>query len=778
MDLQYNSLSVLPACILHLPCLVELNLSSNQLSTLPAVSEWPSMRHLDISRNQLTSLPSDVSAPCILSLNVAHNNLCTVPRCVCSFSTLTSLNLSDNPKIRSLPVEMGRLNKLTSLQLQNLEELENPPRNMQRNVRDCISYLNSKRLNAKEFFGMKIVVLGEPKTGKSTLVRALRDTDFRQNPGAVVEVTNWQHKIGVMKKPFHFKIWDLGGEEWHYDIHQCFFTKNALYVVVFDLTKGEAGLEGMKPWLEIIASRGLSSQIIIVGTHLDEIHDKRRREIDALMSRAGKLATRKGYSKDYHIREVSAIPVGLKNKVEHMSILKEEIYMQALSYKNQHGQNVMGQKVPSSYHTLEKHMEVIRQETLMGKRDAVMTVGELETMIRDMKLTDICYDEDIRNASVFLNDVGLLTHYRDCCNKLYFLDPHRLSNVLSKILKNSLLTKNGIICSTDIPLLLKEDGLLSKHLDQYLVILARYELAMPLNNNHILVPSKLPEKRPDHLQQFGDEEELDYRSRTILFTPASIVPPGFWSHLLQWMMKYIQKISSNLYGFHSSDLTNKQSSGENGKVYKGHDQICVLSNEKTTPITQTSPVLPHCRLDHTATHQVCSSTTTNCLELETKQSLEHEQNNNLELGISSYTSASNMQLDVWQQGLHYSDLEVMFRIEATKKLCPGHLERVDGVLLVTSPNREGHRIFQTLIRCVAYIIKTWYPALDNGFLVTLGQKVACFECVQLDRPHPFEFIAEDVLSQLARNETSMACGANHTVNLGDIISSLLQQDTN
>lgn len=787
LDLQHNTLKAVPACILQLPGLIELNLSFNQLSALPAVPEWPSMQVLDISRNHLTSLPSDVSAPCMLILNLAHNDLRTVPPCVYSFRTLTSLNLSDNPELSSLPVGMGRLSNLTSLQLQNLK-LDDPPQKVRKDVRDCIDYLNSKRLNAKEFFGMKIVVLGETKAGKSTLVEALKDKDFRHNPTAAVEVTNWQHKVGVRKKMFHFKIWDFGGEEWHYATHQCFFTKKALYVVVFNLTRGDSALEGMKPWLELIACKKLSSQVIIVGTHLDEVPDSKRVKVDAFMSQVGKLVN--SYSENQRIQSVSIMSVGLKNKMENVGALKDEIYMQASFCTSQYGQHVMGQKVPASYLSLEKHMEVVRQDALLGKREPIMTADEFRVMIKNWKLSDICYDEDLMDASAFLNDIGLLTHYGDYhhnLHKFFFLDPHWLSDILFKILKSSLLNKKGFICSTNIQLLFEEDELRSKYLDQCLVVLSSYQLAMPLNLKHILVPSKLQENRPDHLQQFGDDEELDVRSKTILFTPDSIVPPGFWSHLLQWTMKSIHRISSSLDGL----LSSEQPSNDHSQVCEGQDQTKPTLDPPLTETTSSTTqkdtsVVTHCSPNSPTdptTLQVYSDSTTDGLELETKQSLIQEPKKILELGVkknTSFTTTSNMKLDLWQRGLHYSDTDVMFRVEAVDKLRPGHLERGDGVLVIASPNEEGRKILHTLVRCVVYIIKAWYPALDNGYLVTLGQKVACSECVRLKRPQPFEFVVEDMLLELTRNKVSVACcyhpgaAANHAVNLTDIISSLLQ----
>ena len=57
---------------------------------------------------------------------------------------LRSLDLSDNPDILKLPLEMGQLSCLAYLNLRGLKDLSDPPQHLQRDCRDCIRYLNSK----------------------------------------------------------------------------------------------------------------------------------------------------------------------------------------------------------------------------------------------------------------------------------------------------------------------------------------------------------------------------------------------------------------------------------------------------------------------------------------------------------------------------------------------------------------------------------------------------------------------------------------------------------
>ena len=98
---------------------------------------------LNLSHNSLQSMPLGVMPPSICTHDISHNQFRTVPLCICSFTSLVSLDLSYNHDICMLPAEMGRLSSLERLHLRGLK-LKNPPRNVQQNARDCIRYLSQK----------------------------------------------------------------------------------------------------------------------------------------------------------------------------------------------------------------------------------------------------------------------------------------------------------------------------------------------------------------------------------------------------------------------------------------------------------------------------------------------------------------------------------------------------------------------------------------------------------------------------------------------------------
>lgn len=41
----------------------------------------------------------------------------------------------------------------------------------------------------------------------------------------------------------------MAGQEVYYATHQCFLSRNTLYLVVWSLEEGDKGIEYLKPWL-------------------------------------------------------------------------------------------------------------------------------------------------------------------------------------------------------------------------------------------------------------------------------------------------------------------------------------------------------------------------------------------------------------------------------------------------------------------------------------------------------------------------------------------------
>jgi len=798
--------------LLELPSLGELNLAHNRLREIPDVPEWSAcLTVLILSYNNLNSLPINVVAPTIRSLDLSHNNFRAVPLCICSFVTLNSLNLSDNPDILTLPAEMGRLNMLARLNLTNLKDLNDPPKNIQRDTRDCIRYLNSKLRCAKGFYRMKLMLVGLANRGKTTLVKRLQGKECGNESTVGVEVSEWWYRPSLGRKPFHFSIWDFGGQEEYYATHQCFLSQRSLYLLLFNLNDGENGVRELKPWLNNIALRAPRSCVIIIGTHLDEVPEEKREEIDALLQRVGVLA--ESYSNKLQIVEV--MPVGLKNRIENVALLKEAIYNHAANYKTKSGQVIMGQKIPASYHALDRQLESVQLEVRQGIREPIMHAEEFNTMVQQMNLADIQDEEELKTATLFLTDVGSLLHYDDRSHnlhELYFIDPRWLCDMMSKVVtirERNPFVKKGILYSKHIPLLFKDDVFPWKYFEQYLTLLDRFEIALPLDNRRVLIPCMLPDDRPKKLIECHLPESALVYSRYIMFNSAD-TPPGFWSRLLSRIMHSIPQICFALDKITPSALAEDQTPDD---ISDNSTTMEVSYNMQPHEISREPADAPRPDSSPDLSSSASQPRGSQFSELsqedfeasslppppEISRPVRQTDNSSHVIsapqlipnfpsslpGVREEFKLQDLHLEYWRSGLSYKDPQVSFHIESLAKSKKLRREKNDGVLIVTTPSNHGKKIIGQLVDLVLSLITEWYPGLAEGQHTNnnLEQRVPCFECVRAKRPKPFEFRVDQCLPKIATNQTTMECGyygdeasKNHTVSLADIVPDLLLQD--
>lgn len=760
LDLQHNELVTVPRCLFELPSLNELNLSNNKLIEIPDVHEWsPGLTVLDLSSNELSSLPADVVAPSIRTLNISYNRFRTVPLSVCSFMSLQHLNISFNPDILSLPVEMGRLQNLIKLVTDGLKDLSDPPRNMQRDARDCVRYLNSKLRSARRFYRMKLMLVGKQNRGKTTLVARLQGLDVGINQSTVgVDVSEWHYAGGLGRRKYQFSIWDFGGQEEYYATHQCFLSERSMYLLLWNVQHGEEGIQELKPWLDNIALRAPRSCVLIVGTHLDSVEEGDRPEVDKLLGKVAELA--QTYQNKLLVPEVLA--VGLMNRLENIGTLREAIYNQATEYRGKRSLPIMGQEIPASYFQLNKELEKVQEEVRKGLRDPVMNVAQFRNLVHKLNLPDICSDEELRTATLFLNDVGTILHYDDRSygiNELYFIDPRWLCKMMSEIVtvrERNPFVKNGILHSRNVPFLFRDPRFQWEYFERYLTLLDRFEIALPLDNRQILIPSMLPDERPEKAD-IPDDKSAPLYIRFINFQSPS--PPGFWSRLISRIMHTIPQVCRALDVL--ADYNNETDSTADEDTIPGVPPVPNVTDETSAQMIS-SPVL-----SPSSNQFLLPNINRFIVDDDDAEPLKPE----------------DIELLYWKNGIVYKGPDLSFGVESLRKSKVLARTNRDGIVILASPNSKGTKLICQLVDIILSLIHEWYPGLEeNNVNSGVEQRVPCYECRKLGREKPFEFKIDQYMSIITSSRPQIECGyerdaaRNHKVSLVDIMPDLLLQD--
>lgn len=759
LSLQWNVLKGIPECLLQLPSISELNLSHNYLEEIPDVPEWSfSLLVLNLSYNRLSRLPKSATAPSIEKLDISYNQFRCVPSCVCSFTTLQLLNLSGNHKIHSLPPELGRLKKLYNLGLDKLDDLNDPPKNVRETTADTMRYLSSRLRGEKGFYRMKLMLVGKQHMGKSTIVGRLQGREVRDESTVGVDVSEWKFSPAMNKKNFIFNIWDFAGQKEYYATHQCFLSKRSLYLLVWDITEGEKGKADLKPWMSNISLRAPGSTVVIVATFLDKVPEDVRAsgKVEELCKQAQKLEVQFPKLKIFH-----SMAVGLKGKQENVHFLKEVIY-NAAAECTIGKQLVMGAKIPASYHTVDSHLAQIRKKVEAGTAAPIMHSGDFKNMVRSLKLIDLQDDDELRTVTHFLHEVGSLLHYDDRKNNLddlYFVDPQWLCKLMSTIVtieqKNPYL-KYGILKTKNIPILFKDKLYPVKYMYQYLTLLHRFEIALPLDKEHsrILVPSLLPEERPDSLEAAGIDEQC-YR-RYIVFRHST--PPGLWSRLLSRIMNFIPQVRDYL-----DDLDPLI------------DECVVITNINPSKRNHSDSDLPSHKLFSIINRPLdCHSYSTFVKTSKSVFECSYEKIEEIDVELEN-----DFKLVYWRTGLFYQSQSLKFRIESLAQSGCKRSHVKDGIVVESSLDSVGRRIFGQLLNMVERIILEWYPGLVRDFLSI----VPCSECIK-NNLHPVkEFQVDKLLKRIVENKLTVSCNDSKGVKihdsdvlLADLVPELLFKD--
>ena len=134
--------------------------------------------------------------------------------------------------------------------------------------------LTQEKLRLNE---IKIILIGDAKTGKTSLLRRLKDNTFdpKEAPtdGINIEVIpfgkcqTFKEQKAIHDITGHF--WDFGGQEMMQATHQFFLTKRSIYVLVLHANNDANNATQIRHWIKQIRELGGESPIIVLANQLD-----------------------------------------------------------------------------------------------------------------------------------------------------------------------------------------------------------------------------------------------------------------------------------------------------------------------------------------------------------------------------------------------------------------------------------------------------------------------------------------------------------------------------
>ena len=263
--LSGNQISEIPEAITQLQDLLELDLSDNQISKIPeAITQLQNLSYLGLSDNQISKIPEAITQLQNLSyLGLSDNQISEIPEAITQLQNLSELYLSSN-QISEIPEAITQLHDLLALSLSGSPIIK-PPLEVVEGGIDSIRdyYWQLRESETDTLYEAKLLIIGEPGAGKTTLARKIQSLDYL--------LSNEQSTEGIDIIQFYFlldnghtfrvNIWDFGGQEIYHATHQFFLTKRSLYALVDD---SRAENTDFYYWLNTVELLSDASPLLII----------------------------------------------------------------------------------------------------------------------------------------------------------------------------------------------------------------------------------------------------------------------------------------------------------------------------------------------------------------------------------------------------------------------------------------------------------------------------------------------------------------------------------
>ncbi|XP_046571062.1 leucine-rich repeat serine/threonine-protein kinase 2-like [Haliotis rubra] len=525
----------IPKFILELQSLRFVDLSKNGLMGFPPPVLWKSqiLKEILVSENNISRLNLDGAKAWakVEKFHIARNKLSEIPKDIGHLVSLQSLDLNHNKSLTSLPDELGRCSRMWEMPLDGLNLSDLDDSLVKGRVKDLIIYLHNRLKKAQRYFRMKLMVVGYGNRGKTTLLNTLRRktkhrSETRPTVGVVVDDWKYERQNFRHNMKYTLSTWDFAGQEEFYSTHQCFLSNRALYLVVYDVSKGLEEIDRLKPWLSNIHFRAPGCPVIVVGTHFDKLNPEHAADqIDGMEAKLYELSKKPGFPE----LNCTAVVDATKENPE-VDRLRRRVKEVIDSYKIR-GQLVMGQKVPASYVRLA---ELLSEEArnLESIRYPVIRQGRLSQIVQGLDLQE---EEELQQAVRFLHEGGVLLHYNETALQLrdfYFINPGWLCRMMAQVVTVRMINPfidplTGIMKKCDVSLLFRGESFPNSLIPQYLRLLEKFEIALPRNEEELLIPCRLPEQKPALRMPNLSKHEKISRIYSMPFTPL-----GFWSRLI------------------------------------------------------------------------------------------------------------------------------------------------------------------------------------------------------------------------------------------------------
>ncbi|MFZ2967488.1 MAG: COR domain-containing protein [Sulfuricurvum sp.] len=500
LDLRNNFITDISP-LARLTQLTHLNLWSNQITDLSPLAQLTQLTQLHLSSNQITDLSPLAQLTQLTQLGLWNNQITHIPE------SLLALNLEitlEKPGYNTRKLFIGE----NPIQEPPLEIVAQGNEAMRRYFTDLAAQGRGQLNEAK------LIIVGEPEAGKSTLMECLLDPHYTLDPtqestmGIDVKAWSFPHPHESHRK-MRANIWDFGGQQIQYMTHQFFLTPDSLYLLVITNDRQES--KNLPYWFKTIHLLGekegrYSPVLVIKNKKGDQFHF----DFDE--------AT---YKKRYPKLHIEVIEIDLLHRLEDFETAKTRIMtlMSALPLVNDDR--------PAQW-------EPIRQSLAHETRNHIT----FETYAAICARHKVDHIESQKLLSRYLHHSGSLLHFVEDIHLRDFmiLNPQWAVDAVYSVLGDTTIAQHQ--GKFTLTMLEKLWHAYTPHEQKHLLDLMKkesFEICYPLNNdpNVFIAPQLLPTTQPRYT--FDAHRALTFRFS------YTFMPEGIITRLIVRLSRYLKE---------------------------------------------------------------------------------------------------------------------------------------------------------------------------------------------------------------------------------------------